>query len=96
MSSPVKHAPRNGNLYYSQSTTFYGAYVQQISLMASNIAGHTKKTTINAAVFVFANIGGVCGPFAYPGREAKVGYPTGQITVLSLMCICQSLFLVLM
>ncbi|KAE8449528.1 hypothetical protein EG329_008137 [Mollisiaceae sp. DMI_Dod_QoI] len=83
-----------GGLYIS--TTFYGAYVQQLSLVSSNIAGHTKKTTLNAAVFVFANIGGFCGPFAYPGSEAERGYPTGQITVLSLMCICEALFLLLL
>ena len=79
-----------------QSTTFYGAYVQQLSLLSSNIGGHTKKTTVNAMVFVMANLGGFCGPFAYPGSESKIGYPTGQITVLSMMCICEALFLVLL
>ncbi|PMD31885.1 MFS general substrate transporter [Hyaloscypha variabilis F] len=83
-----------GGLYIS--TTFYGAYVQQLSLISSNVAGHTKKTTLNAAVFVFANIGGFCGPFAYPGSEAEEGYPTGQITVLCLMCISEALFIVLL
>lgn len=64
--------------------------------MSSNIAGHTKKTTLNAAVAIMANVGGLCGPFAYPGAESAIGYPTGQITVLSLMCICMALLLVLM
>lgn len=67
------------------STTFYGAYIQQLSLLSSNVAGHSKKTTINAAVFVAANAGAWAGPFAYHGSESSRGYPTGQITVLSLM-----------
>jgi ACS family allantoate permease-like MFS transporter len=67
-----------------------------LSLLSSNVAGHTKKTTLNAAVFVFGNIGAFCGPFAYPGSEAEEGYPTGQITVLSLMCISEALLLLLL
>jgi ACS family allantoate permease-like MFS transporter len=80
----------------AQSTFFYGAYVQQLSLMPSNVAGHTKKTTINAIVFVFANAGSVAGPFAYKSDEAKRGYPTGQITVLVMMCGCEALLFLLL
>jgi ACS family allantoate permease-like MFS transporter len=73
-------------LTITQSTFFYGAYVQQLSLMSSNIAGHTKKTTINALVFLFANAGSVAGPYAYKADERAREYPTGQIVVLVMMC----------
>jgi ACS family allantoate permease-like MFS transporter len=54
--------------------------------MSSNIAGHTKKTTINAMVFIVANAGSIAGPYAYKSDEQARGYPTGQITVLVMMC----------
>jgi len=77
----------------TQSTFFYGAYVQQLSLLSSNIAGHTKKTTVNALVFIFANAGSIAGPYAYKSDEATKGYPTGQVTVLVMMCGCELLLL---
>jgi ACS family allantoate permease-like MFS transporter len=64
--------------------------------MSSNAAGYTKKTTINAVVFVFANAGSIAGPYAYKSDEQSKGYPTGQITVLVMMCGCELLLLFLM
>jgi hypothetical protein len=64
--------------------------------MSSNVAGHTKKATINAIVFVCANAGPVAGPYAYKSDEQAKGYPTGQITVLVMMCGCELLLLFLM
>lgn len=45
-------------LTWNQSTTFYGALVQQFSLLAGNVAGHTKKSVTNATVVLLANLGG--------------------------------------
>ena len=70
--------------------------MQQLSLMSSNVAGYIKKTTINAVVFILANAGSVAGPYAYKSNEATKGYPTGQITVLVMMCGCEFLLLFLM
>ena len=83
------------NFAFQQSTTLYGALVQQFALLSSNIAGHTKKTVSNATIFVLANLGGFAGPWAYKGNEAKRGYPTGQITTLSLLCVCEGVFAIL-
>ncbi|KAH9210047.1 hypothetical protein DL95DRAFT_466233 [Leptodontidium sp. 2 PMI_412] len=43
-----------------------------------------------------ANIGGFSGLWAYPGKEARKGYPSRQISVLSLMCVTEGLLLFLM
>ncbi|KIW73782.1 hypothetical protein PV04_01874 [Phialophora macrospora] len=77
------------------STTLYGALVQEFALLSSNIAGHTKKTVTNATIFVLANLGGFCGPWAYKGNEAAEGYPTGQITTLSLLSASVGVFVLL-
>ncbi|KEF57582.1 uncharacterized protein A1O9_05500 [Exophiala aquamarina CBS 119918] len=77
------------------STTLYGALVQEFALLSSNIGGHTKKTVINATIFALANLGGFSGPWAYEGNEAARGYPTGQITTLSLLCASVGCFVLL-
>lgn len=68
-----------------QVPVFYGAFSTIYSVMASNIAGNTKKTTINGFVFIFAALGGITAPFAFKGSEAAQGYPTGIITCLVLI-----------
>lgn len=70
----------------NQSTTFYGALVQQFSLLSSNVAGHSKKVVTNGTIFIVANLGSFSGPWAYKGDQATSGYPDGQIASLSLMC----------
>lgn len=74
---------------------FYGALVQLFSILSSNIAGHTKKTVVNATVFMLANLGGFCGPWAYKGDQKAKGYPTGQITALSLLSVSEAAFAIL-
>ena len=44
---------------------------------------------------MFANLGGFCGPWAYKGDEKAKGYPTGQISALSLLCGSEAAFLFL-
>ncbi|KAK4498080.1 hypothetical protein PRZ48_010736 [Zasmidium cellare] len=82
-----------GGLYIS--TTFYGALVQQFSLLAANVAGHTKKSVTNATIVLLANLGGFSGPWSYHGDEAAQGYPTGQISALCLMCASEAAFAIL-
>jgi hypothetical protein len=65
-----------------QTVFFYGSPIQTFGLLASNVAGYTKKTTANAMVFTMSSIGGVSGPFAFKGSEASKGYPTGMIIVM--------------
>ncbi|KIW37758.1 hypothetical protein, variant [Exophiala oligosperma] len=82
-----------GGLYIS--VMVYGALVQMFALLASNVAGYSKKTVVNATIFVFANCGAFAGPWAYKSDEATRGYPTGQITTLSLLCASAAGFVVL-
>ncbi|KAF2162953.1 hypothetical protein M409DRAFT_26805 [Zasmidium cellare ATCC 36951] len=79
----------------NQSTTFYGALVQQFSLLAANVAGHTKKSATNATIVLLANLGGFSGPWSYHGSEAQQGYPTGQISTLSLLSASEAAFAIL-
>jgi hypothetical protein len=64
---------------------FYGALVQHYSLLAANIAGHSKKTVTNGTITIMAALGGFCGPWAYQGDQAAENYRDGQIATLSLM-----------
>ncbi|KAJ5552822.1 major facilitator superfamily domain-containing protein [Penicillium frequentans] len=68
------------------STTFYGSLVQHYSLLAANIGGHSKKTTVLGTITMMVALGGFSGPWAYKGDQAAQGYPDGQIATLSLFC----------
>jgi hypothetical protein len=59
--------------------------VQHYSLLAANIAGHSKKTVVMGTITAMAAFGGFSGPWAYKGSQAAQGYPDGQIATLSLM-----------
>ncbi|KAL2862519.1 major facilitator superfamily domain-containing protein [Aspergillus lucknowensis] len=72
-----------GGLYIS--TTFYGSLVQHYSLLAGNIAGHSKKTVVMGTITAMSALGGFSGPWAYKGDQSEQGYPDGQIATLSLM-----------
>lgn len=62
------------------------------ALLSGNIAGHTKKSAVNATVVMLSQLGGFSGPFAYHGDEASRGYPTGQISALCLLCVSEGAF----
>jgi hypothetical protein len=59
--------------------------VQHYSLVAANVAGHSKKTVINGTITVMANLGSFSGPWAYKGSQAATGFRDGQIATLTLM-----------
>ncbi|KIW93704.1 uncharacterized protein Z519_05018 [Cladophialophora bantiana CBS 173.52] len=83
---PLWKLPRDnqGGLLASLYLTvfFYGALIQTFGLLASNVAGYTRKTTANAMGFMVSSIGGITGPFAFKGSEASEGYPTGMIILM--------------
>jgi MFS transporter, ACS family, allantoate permease len=79
-------AEANINNSGSKSTTFYGSLVQHYSLLAANIGGHSKKTTVMGTITIMSALGGFSGPWAYKGSQASEGYPDGQIATLSLFC----------
>ncbi|KAL3455420.1 major facilitator superfamily domain-containing protein [Aspergillus heterothallicus] len=77
------------------STTFYGSLVQHYSLLAANIAGHSKKTVVMGTVTMMSALGGFSGPWAYKGEQAERGYPDGQIATLSLFAVSVSSYVIL-
>ncbi|GAM37799.1 MFS allantoate transporter [Talaromyces pinophilus] len=89
--------PKNGVFINRdvQAVFYYGAYIQNLGLLSANLAGHTKRTTANALCFGLSAIGSICGPFAFKGEEANIGYPTGMITILSLLATSAGIFLIL-
>ncbi|KAL2833556.1 major facilitator superfamily domain-containing protein [Aspergillus pseudoustus] len=77
------------------STTFYGSLVQHYSLLAANIAGHSKKTVVMGTITMMSALGGFSGPWAYKGEQAESGYPDGQIATLSLFAVSVLSYVVL-
>ena len=78
-----------------QCVTFYGSFVLVVSLITSNIAGHTKKTVTSALATTFSYVGAVIAPFVFKGEEEHEGYPTGIITLLSLFAAAEGALIIL-
>lgn len=72
---------------------FYGSVIQAFALLTSNLAGHTKKTTVMAVIFIISNAGGIGAPFAFKGAQAAEGYPSGMIPLFCLTVIAEFSFL---
>ncbi|CAK7216880.1 hypothetical protein SBRCBS47491_002980 [Sporothrix bragantina] len=70
------------------SAIFYGVLPAMSAIASANIAGHTKKTTLNSVTAIFAACGSFAGPWAYKGSEEAEGYPTAQTVLMSLFAIC--------
>ena len=74
---------------------YLGSYVQILSLISSNVAGHTKKTVINATASSFAYVGAIVSPHVFKGEEEAEGYPTGVKSLLILLAVGEGLFALL-
>ncbi|KIW03940.1 uncharacterized protein PV09_04777 [Verruconis gallopava] len=61
---------------YCLCTVFAANMPLALSLISSNVAGTTKKTTVNAMMFIAYCAGNIAGPQFYKSREAP-SYPTG-------------------
>ncbi|KAK2801450.1 hypothetical protein FQN51_005344 [Onygenales sp. PD_10] len=83
--APRDNKPALLAVFILSSATSYGALVQHYSLIAANVAGHSKKTVITATITILANLGSFCGPWAYKGAQAATGYRDGQIATVTLM-----------
>lgn len=65
-----------------QLTAFYTAsFAMCIGLITANIAGSTKRTTVNALFFISYCAGNIIGPFAFKSTEAP-GYNSGIIAIM--------------
>lgn len=50
--------------------TFAGTFPLAISIIATNVAGYTKKATVGAMLFIGLNVGNIIGPMLFFTREA--------------------------
>ena len=57
-----------------------------MSLITANVAGSTKRTTVNALFFISYCVGNIIGPFAFKSSEAP-RYPSGIIAIMVAYCI---------
>lgn len=66
---------------YYLSGPYNAAFVLFLSLSTSNVAGHTKKITANALLFIGVCTGNIVGPFFYKSSQAP-RYPLGMGSLL--------------
>ncbi|KAK0099242.1 hypothetical protein ONS96_008476 [Cadophora gregata f. sp. sojae] len=62
--------------------TFGAAFMLLLAWNASNIAGHTKKVTINALTMVSFATGNILGTQTFQAKEAP-GYISGKISIIA-------------
>lgn len=72
---------RLGGLWLA--TGFAGGFPLCLSLVASNTAGYTKKTTVSAIFFVGYCVGNIVGPQTFYSSEAPA-YPVCTLSLLPL------------
>ncbi|KAJ5260518.1 MFS allantoate transporter [Penicillium angulare] len=61
---------------YYLTGSYNASFVMLLSLTTANIAGHTKKVTSSACLFVGYCVGNIAGPFFYKSDQAP-GYSLG-------------------
>ncbi|EEU36118.1 uncharacterized protein NECHADRAFT_53068 [Fusarium vanettenii 77-13-4] len=75
---------------------FWGPYATVLSLPMANVAGHTKKLTVTASIFVAYCSAMIIGPQVFLAREAPhystgynclMGFEIGAITILAAYAI---------
>ena len=69
-------------------------FVAILSLIASNVAGYTKKTTIAALYLIGYCVGNIIGPQTFRPNEAP-RYVSGEITIIVCwgVCLCDLAFM---
>ncbi|KAH8899236.1 major facilitator superfamily transporter allantoate, partial [Thozetella sp. PMI_491] len=72
--------------YFTQASPT--PFVALLSLISTNVAGWTKKTTVAAMYFIAYCIGNIIGPQVFQDKD-KPGYRPAKITIL--VCYCLAL-----
>lgn len=57
-----------------------------LSCVSSNVAGHTKKTTVNALVLVSYCVGNLIGPQTFQAKQAP-HYTTAKVVMVAFSCV---------
>ena len=71
------------------SGTFGAAFMLLLAWNASNLAGHSKKVTVNALTLVAFCLGNVLGTQTFQDKEAP-GYISGKISIM--VCLTAQIF----
>ncbi|KAB8532561.1 hypothetical protein FH972_025506 [Carpinus fangiana] len=66
---------------YYLTGPYNAAFVMILSMTTANIAGHTKKVTVNAMLFLGYCTGNIAGPFFYKTEQAP-GYSLGIWSII--------------
>ncbi|RFU24668.1 hypothetical protein B7463_g11672, partial [Scytalidium lignicola] len=73
--------------------TFGAAFMLLLAWNASNIAGHTKKVTINAMTLVSFAVGNILGTQTFQAKQAP-GYISGKISIIATLAVlCFMIFI---
>lgn len=64
------------------------SYATMTSIIASNIAGHTKKVTVSAVFLVGFCAGNMIGPQTFLESEASSDYPTAKTVMAATATLC--------
>lgn len=70
--------------YFTQAAPT--AFVALLSLISTNVAGWTKKTTVGAIYFIAYCVGNIVGPQAFQDKD-KPDYRPAQITIIVCWCL---------
>ncbi|KAH7310833.1 MFS general substrate transporter [Stachybotrys elegans] len=77
----------NGRLAALYMSYFYlGPYIVSLGLNAANTAGHTKKVTANAMIFIAYCVSNIVAPQFFKTSQAPL-YPLGMGAILGAYCI---------
>lgn len=84
----LAYGPNNGAKYagYILSVIFVLTSATLLSNVASNVAGHTKKITVNAMYLIGYCVGNLIGPQTMLASE-EPEYPTGKTILLVMACL---------
>lgn len=78
--------PRLGGLWIFG--TFAGSFPLAISIIATNVAGQTKKATVGGMLFIDLNVGNIIGPIVFFAKEAPKYHvsnsPVPQLAIIDL------------
>ncbi|GAA5854891.1 hypothetical protein JCM8547_004112 [Rhodosporidiobolus lusitaniae] len=71
---------------YWLATCNSSVYVVNMSLIASNFSGHTRKSMVSIAYFVGYCVGCIAGPQLFIATESPL-YPTAMKTIIAMYCL---------
>lgn len=80
---PEKKLSRLGGMFLFPA--FSASLPISMSLIASNVAGYTKKATTSSIMFIGYCTGNIIGPFLFFSKEApayEVSFPSNNETVI--------------